>query len=341
MQTREKTVIEEALDTFRKKTRIDADFFNEKTGADLCGDGIIRLAHEGQKWEFEAEVKLRLNRATIALLKQKRDQLGDYLLVTDYVSPELADMMRNQRIFFIDAAGNAFIDTTPLYIFVKGVKPNKVVKTKPVKRLFKPGGLKLIFALLNNPGMEKTTYREMAKAANVALGTVDFVITELKELGYLIDMGKKGRQLLKTDHLLRRWVEAYPENLKPKLVQEKFKTDARHWWKDIQPEDFGLFWGGEIAAAELTGYLKPERYTVYTDQFPGKLIYKFKFQKDPNGNIEVLAPFWAFTWKLAEDGLVPPLLIYADLMATGDERAIETAEIIYDRHLARHIRKDR
>ena len=99
--------------------------------------------------------------------------------------------------------------------------------------------------------------------------------------------------------------------------------------------------GGEIAAAELTGLLKPERYTVYTDQLPGKLIYKFKFQTDPNGNREFLTPFWAFEWKLAENGFVPPLLIYADLMATGDVRAIEVAERIYDKYLARLIREDR
>ena len=341
MQPREKTLVKKALDVFRKRTRIGADFIYEKTGTDLYGDGIVRLAHEGKKWELKAEVKLRLNRATVALLKQKMDTAADGLLVTDYVNPELAEMMRNQGIFFIDAAGNAFIDATPLYIFVKGEKPNKAMKTKPVKRLFKPGGLKLIFALLNNPGMEKGTYRDMAKAANVALGTVDFVITELKELGFLIDMAKKGRQLLKTGQLLRRWVEAYPENRKPKLVQEKFRTNAHHWWKNIKPADFGFLWGGEIAAAKLTGHLKPERYTIYTDQLPGKLIYKFKFQKDPNGNVEILTPFWTFGWELAENGFVPPLLIYADLMATGEARAIEAAEIIYDNYIARLIREDR
>jgi len=105
------------------------------------------------------------------------------------------------------------------------------VEAKPVKRVFKPGGLELIFALLNNPGLEKATYRDVAKAANVALGMVDFVITELKELGFLIDMGKKGRQILKAEQLLRRWVEAYPENLKPKLIQEKFRTNVYHWCK--------------------------------------------------------------------------------------------------------------
>ncbi len=215
------------------------------------------------------------------------------------------------------------------------------MKTEPVKRLFKPGGLKLIFALLNNPGMEKASYRDMAKAGKVALGTVDFAITELKELGFLIDMGKRGRQLLKTQQLLRRWVETYPENLRPKLVQERFRTHTRNWWKHIKPADFGVLWGGEIAAAELTGYLKPERYTVYTDQLLGKLIYRFKSQKDPNGNVEILMPFWAFKWELAENGFVPPLLIYADLVATGDARAIEAAEIIYDKYIARLVREDR
>jgi hypothetical protein len=99
--------------------------------------------------------------------------------------------------------------------------------------------------------------------------------------------------------------------------------------------------GGEIAAAKLTWHLKPEGYTIYSDHLPGKLIYKFKFQKDPKGNVEFLTPFWTFGWELAENGLVPPLLIYADLMATGDARAIEAAEIIYDNYLTRLIREDR
>jgi len=341
MQPREKNVIEKALDAFRKTTRMDAVFLYEKTEAGLYGDGVVRLAHENKEWEFRAEVKLRVNRATIALMKHQMNFAGDGLLVTDYVNPELAEILRNQGIPFIDGAGNAFITATPLYIFIKGEKPDKAEKAEPVKRLFKPGGLKLIFALLNNPGMEKATYRDMAKAAKVALGTVDIGISELKELGFLIDMGKKGRQLLNTERLLRRWVEAYPENLKPKLVKEKFRTDTRNWWKDIEPANFGVLWGGEIAAAELTGYLKPEKYTIYTDQLIGKLIYRFKFQKDPNGNVEILMPFWDFKWELAENGFVPPLLIYADLVVTGDVRATEAAEIIYDKYIARLVRKDR
>ena len=340
MKTQKNTIANKALDLFRKRTQMDADFLYEKIGTDLYGDGIVRIAHEGKQWEFEAEVKLRVNRATIALLKQNANNTGKCLLITEYVNPELAEDMRNHDIPFIDAAGNAFINATPLYIFVKGEKPDKALKTEPVKRLFKPAGLKLIFALLNNPGMEKATYRDMANAAEIALGTVDFALTELKELGFLIDMGKRGRHLLKTKQLLRRWIEAYPEQLRPKLVQGTFRVDARNWWKNITLAEFGAFWGGEIAAAKLTGYLKPEKAVIYMGLLPGKFVFKYKLKKDLNGNVEILKPFWNFQWTATKLGLVPPLLVYADLMATGDARNIDAAEMIYDEHLAGLVRED-
>jgi hypothetical protein len=43
-------------------------------------------------------------------------------------------------------------------------------------------------------------------------------------------------------------------------------------------------------------------------------------------------------WKYED--LVHPILIYADLLATGNERNIETAKIIYDKHILELIRED-
>jgi hypothetical protein len=40
------------------------------------------------------------------------------------------------------------------------------------------------------------------------------------------------------------------------------------------------------------------------------------------------------------DDLVPPLLIYADLMATGDTRNIETARMIYEKELSKYFREN-
>ena len=79
MKTQKNTIANKALDLFRKRTQMDVDFLDEKIGTDLCGDGIVRIAHEGKQCEFEAEVKLRVNRATIALLKQNTNNTGEML----------------------------------------------------------------------------------------------------------------------------------------------------------------------------------------------------------------------------------------------------------------------
>ncbi len=38
-----------------------------------------------------------------------------------------------------------------------------------------------------------------------------------------------------------------------------------------------------------------------------------------------------------DNGLAPPLLTYADLLMTADDRNLETAELIYDQYIARLV----
>jgi hypothetical protein len=45
-------------------------------------------------------------------------------------------------------------------------------------------------------------------------------------------------------------------------------------------------------------------------------------------------------WKFENHGyvdMVHPILVYADLLATGDPRNIETAKIIYEKDIVRYI----
>ncbi|MEK6335740.1 MAG: type IV toxin-antitoxin system AbiEi family antitoxin [Acidobacteriota bacterium] len=35
--------------------------------------------------------------------------------------------------------------------------------------------------------------------------------------------------------------------------------------------------------------------------------------------------------------MAPPLLVYADLLMTADDRNLETAEMIYDRYISRLV----
>jgi hypothetical protein len=183
-------------------------------------------------------------------------------------------------------------------------------------------------------------YRDIADAADVALGTVGWVITDLKEMGRLVEMGKKRRRLKGLKKLFDRWVEAYPEQLRPKLLIGKYTTTEPVWWKNIKLQELGAYMGGEIAAEYLTHYLKPEIKTVYVRKRSQDLQLAFRMRKDPDGEIELLKAFWNVGYDWIDKKIVHPILIYADLLATGDPRNIETAEMIYEKDIAEHLRED-
>ncbi|PIV21203.1 MAG: hypothetical protein COZ69_15745 [Deltaproteobacteria bacterium CG_4_8_14_3_um_filter_45_9] len=306
----------------------------------LRADYLLRIAIQGKEIRYYAEIKANVTKADKLLAMMRKGEF-DYplLLVTKYINTQLADELKQNGTEFIDTAGNAFINQPPLYIFVKGNKPD-IVKTPPPKRTFKPAGLRVIYAFLCNPGLENKTYREIAAEADVALGTVDWIMKELKGLGFLLDMGKRGQRLIQRENLLQRWVTAYPEQLRPKLTLGRFRGEY-DWWRQKTLDPLKAQWGGEVAAAKLTQYLQPQIITIYTTpQQLDQLLIENRLKRDQTGDVEILKRFWkqAEIWKYED--LIHPILIYADLLATGNERNIETANMIYDQHIIQLIRED-
>ena len=337
---KEKELLEEALAAFQKnagaETRIEAITAKPADNA----DALLRLTRGGKVWRFYAEIKTHITHAKLGQIATQIHRLPEKgILVADYVTPQIADRLKELNIPFIDTAGNVFFNDPPLFIFIKGQKPEKQLRQEQIKRALKPTGLRIVFALLCVPKLENAPYRDLAKAAGVALGTVNWVMRDLKEMGYLIDMGAKGRRLAKKQNLLERWVAAYPEQLKPKLFIGRYRAPDKQWWLNADIARFNAFWGGEVAAAKLTQYLKPELTMIYTDDEPNEFLLNFRLRKDETGDVEIFRKFWRFefTHKLR---ITPPLLVYADLLATGEARNIETAKLIYDEELHGLVRED-
>jgi hypothetical protein len=303
-------------------------------------DYLLRIVMQGKEIRYYAEIKANVTKADKLLVMMRKGKFEHpLLLVTKYINTQLADELKQNGTEFLDTAGNTFINQPPLYIFVKGNKPD-IVKTPPTKRTFKPAGLKVIYAFLCNPGLENKTYREIAAETGVALGTVDWIMKELKELRFLLDMGKRGQRLIQKENLLQRWVTAYPEQLRPKLTLGRFRGEYG-WWQQKTLDPFKAQWGGEVAAAKLTQYLQPQIITIYiAPQDLDQLLIKNRLKRDQTGDVEILKRFWKPTeiWKYED--LVHPILIYADLLTTGNERNIETAKMIYDQYIVQLIRED-
>jgi hypothetical protein len=153
-------------------------------------------------------------------------------------------------------------------------------------------------------------------------------------------MGKRGYKLIQKEKLLHQWVAAYPEQLRPKQSLGRFRGE-NGWWQQKKLDPLIAQWGGEVAAARLTQYLKPELITIYvTAQQLNQLLLENRLKRDLAGDVEILARFWkpGEMWKY--DDLVHPILIYADLLATGNQRNIETAKMIYEQYIIRLIGQD-
>ncbi|MBU2598164.1 MAG: hypothetical protein KKC53_03165 [Actinobacteria bacterium] len=339
----ENEILQYALEAFKKNVVLPVNIEKEVevTVQNLKADRLLRMTVQGTELHFYAEVKTNITKAGIGLiLLQKAKFPYQMLLVTRYVTAQMAEQLKQDDIQFIDTAGNTYINQPPLYIFVKGNKPPDIFRKAPLKRAFKPTGLRVIYAFLCNPGLENKTYRNIAEVADVALGTIGWIIRDLKEMGYLLDMGKRGYKLIKKEDLLNRWVINYPEKLRPKLVLGHFRG-PHDWWQKKILDPMYAQWGGEVAAAKLTKYLKPQVITIYTTpQQLNPLLIENRLKKDLEGDIEILNRFWTPLEMWQYEDMVHPILIYADLMATGNKRNIETARIIYEKYLVRYIRED-
>lgn len=266
---------------------------------------------------------------------QKADE--NRVLLAPYIPAEQAKKLRDADIPFLDTAGNVYLAETGFFALVVGCPPPAGMKIGPPARprqLLNPKGTKVLFVLLARPEYLNRPYRDIADAAGVALGTVNGVVANLKRTGYMVDLGKNGKQLLQRPALIEKWTAAYAEQLVPRHIVRRFRAETPDWWKKANLGAHNALWGGDVAADRMTGYLKPGEITLYAKSIPATLLREQRMRADPAGDVAVVEIFWNFPPTETEQDRVPPLLVYADLMATGDPRAIETAGLIHERYLA-------
>lgn len=329
---KEKEIVREVLQAFEETTGREAICVTTGRTGQKGHDAEIRLDGEGP---LAVAVKLTLTPATLGNAAAQIARFNrPALLVTRYVTPQLAARLKDMKVQFLDTAGNAFIQNRKMLIYITGQKPKGATRPERTIRAFRAPGLRVIFALLCLPDLVKAPYRQIATHADVALATVGWTLKDLQLLGYFRPTKRRGGVLQKRDQLVDAWAEAYPQQLRPRLKPRRYNVADFDWWRKEDFDRLDMQLGGEPAAALLTRNLRPEIVTVYGDkQFP-VLARKIHPVKDNQGNLEVLERFWNFAPPPVNHyQVVPPLLVYADLLGTGDARNLEAAEAIRERFL--------
>jgi hypothetical protein len=342
-------LLQRAFDALRRTTglegRLVATQDAEQDGQ--RADAVVEIVAEGKRHQYVIELK-RVDRfATLGMVKHQLDRYDQPgLLVAPYITPEVAERCRELHIPFLDTAGNVYLHEPGLLVFVKGQRARiaDIPGADTMPRAGTATALRVIFVLLCRQELLNAPYREIARAAGVALGTVGWVFYDLQGRGYTTGGMRKGdRRLLEPQRLFGEWVTNYPMRLRPKLHPKRFRAMTLGWWQHADVTTYGAHWGGEVAAEKLTGYLKPETVTLYVRPEKdranvARLVAAHKLRADPRGDIEMLDTFWNFPADQEHQDIVPPILVYADLMATYDPRNLDAARLLYDSKIIHALR---
>ena len=333
LTSHDREILESAAQALAATTGLDirAEAATPK-GRNAPVDGWFRVRTGSEDMIFAVELKAVDRFQTPAEAKAQLERAAPNhrpLLVAPYITKQVAEYCRALHLSFADTAGNAFLEAPGLYVYVIG-QPPPTLAARPSHRSLEKSGLQIIFALLAVPTILRRPYRAIAQAAGVALGTVTPVIRDLEERGIMRE--KPVRRILDPQKLLQEWVTHYPIKLRPKLDIRRLAGDRERLDSaDLRKLDAN--WSGEKAAEKLTGYLRPAFFSIYARQPVRPLIATLRLHSDPSGNVEILNRFWNFPGDTEFPDLVPPVLVYADLMSSGNGRNIEAARIIYEQRI--------
>ncbi len=298
-------------------------------------DAILDLQMDDRQLSFATTIK-RVDRSQVlGLIKQRQAAIPcPLLIVAPYISTEMAEHCRKLELYFLDSVGNAYIKAPGLLIDISGKPRPERTLGSPRFSYLTPTGLRITFALLSRPNLAGAPYRHIAGAAGVSLGSVSDALADLDAQGYLAPEMPGPRRLLAPDRLREEWVAHYASRLRPKLHGRRFKAPSADWWREVDLYGYDLYWGGEAAAEKMTGYLKAAAVTLYATGRPDALILAHRLRPDSHGDVEILDAFWPPDAIGHDNDCVPALLVFADLINSGDPRNLETARIIHEQYLS-------
>jgi hypothetical protein len=295
-------------------------------------DGEQQFSVHVQTWAPQKDIN--------ALISQIKSLPGKAILFADFVNPVMAEKFRQRSILFVDCAGNLSFRDNRLNLYVKGKKITRLSEKRVRGRAFNPAGLKLIFAIFNQPKFLHASYREISNKVNIALGSVGPVINDLYASGYILDDGE--RHLVNKKRLFERWVDGYLEKLRPKQILACYSSDDENWWKNADPVEFQGLWGGEVIIAKSTPYMAPETITLYFSSAVKQKAFAdhYGLRRDDEGDICIYKSFWSpkYAGDDNPDG-ISPMIVYADIVDSINPGSWDVAKTFYGEAVS-HLLQD-
>ena len=262
------------------------------------------------------------------------------ILISDYIDDSLGTQLRQAKINYLDKVGNAYLDINSVFVLIEGKTPaQKIINTK-AERLFTETGMKVICALLTNTNLLNANYRTIADHANVSMGTIGWVLRELKDQEFTQEDHHKRKWLNKTS-LMKTWIAKYSKLIDKNLLGTYY-TKNENWWKNIELEYYGAILGGSIAASHCGYAIAKNEGIIYVGKHQDRpLVRELDLIKGEGINennfarVEIRSKFWGQTERLGLfENHTHPLITCADLKNTWEPIKIDIANKIAEQYLS-------
>ena len=335
-------IIHDSIKAIRSIPQAHIEFMLQKVGGPFSGTFRLSGPWGNKHYYIKVIPKLTPTLTDLVVHQIKTSpapQNSNPLLISYYISPQMAALLKQKGIEYADCAGNLYLNQMPLYIEIGGQKHPK--KPPGSDRIFRSAGLKLIYLLLRNQQAVNATYRTLADDASIALGAIGDLFTELEKRGNLSTDNNGKRHLEATEELLQRWQLGYLETLRPKLLLQRCQPAPGYSVNQI-PEQLQqltdgkqILVGGELGAALLTSKFQPQSAVLYLQpELQLKAMLQLHLIPAPDGEITLLQPFghqcnWS-GWQPEGITLADPLLTFAELYGSATD---QVADQLYQQYL--------
>lgn len=291
-------------------------------------DALLSLEVGKVEFPFVVEIKPRLSLAQIPSLVRLKEDVQNLIVYTAESSPSLLRKLKDNRIGYVTPGGEYFIPLVLESMHEPLKLPPEQKKTKASK-FFSSKMMRVAFCLLADPLTLSRSQREIAEFAGVSLGSINLTLQYLEKQGF-INRTNDGLSIVRFRELTERWALEFYNSLLPKLTRRRFRSMDRDILQTIRnhpPKVKGGYWGGDVGAQLLELDLLPAQFILYCDPRDESDIFKkLRLVPDEKGEWELREKFWNFAWPQDELGVVPELLVYSDLVHSGDARAEKAAD---------------
>jgi hypothetical protein len=282
--------------------------------AEVRGAGQPRLARE----------------AVNQLLRYLQLESSAYgIFVAPYISPESAEICRQEGLGYLDLAGNCYLAFGQVFIR-KECRPNPFVQRRDLRTLYSPKAERVLRVLLERPNKARKT-EALATEARVSLGQVANVKRLLADREW-IQVGADGFRLSEPERVLAEWggnynphrnqvVDFYTAKEIPEVEYELAGVGASDETRSTLT--------GFSGAARLAPFVRYSRVTAYVPGSVDRIASRLGLKQVTSGsNVGLIVPYDEGVFYEAEDvqgtRIVSPIQLYLDLRAMkgrGEEAA--------------------